>query len=161
MAKPTTAKNVEPVPAGRGAPIPYLCIKGAAKAIDYYKKVFGAEELMRMADPSGRVGHAELKIGEGVVFLADEFPEMGVVGPESLGGSPVTIHLYVKDVDKVAEQATAAGGKMLRPVEDQFYGDRAGKLQDPFGHIWWISTHKEEVSPEEMKSRAAKAFGAS
>jgi PhnB protein len=114
---------------------------------------------MRMGDPSGRVGHAELKIGDGVVFLADEFPEMGVLSAESLGGSPVTIHLYVKDVDKVAEQGVAAGGKLLRPVEDQFYGDRAGKLQDPFGHIWWISTHKEEVSPDEMKRRAAKLFG--
>jgi PhnB protein len=159
MAKPTMAKNVEAVPAGRGAPIPYLSVKGAAKAIDYYRNVFGAEELMRMGDPSGRVGHAELKIGDGVVFLADEFPEMGVLSAESLGGSPVTIHLYVKDVDKVAEQGVAAGGKLLRPVEDQFYGDRAGKLQDPFGHIWWISTHKEEVSPDEMKRRAAKLFG--
>jgi PhnB protein len=159
MAKPTMAKNVEAVPAGRGAPIAYLSVKGAANAIDYYKKVFGAEELMRMGDPSGRIGHAELKIGDGVVFLADEFPEMGVLSAESLGGSPVTIHLYVKDVDKTAEKALAAGGKMLRPVEDQFYGDRAGKLQDPFGHVWWISTHKEEVSPEEMKARAAKLFG--
>jgi PhnB protein len=155
------AKNVEPVPAGRGAPIPYLSIKDAAKAIDYYKKVFGAEELGRMSDPKGRIGHAELKIGEGVLFLADEYPEMGVVGPQSLGGSPVTIHLYVRDVDDVAKKATEGGGKMLRPVEDQFYGDRAGKLQDPFGHLWWISTHKEEISPEEMKSRAAKAFGSS
>lgn len=159
MAQPTQAKKVEAVPAGRGAPIPYLSIKGAANAIDYYKQVFGAEELGRMADPSGRIGHAELKMGDGIVFLADEHPEMGVLSAESLGGSPVTIHLYVKDVDQVAERAIAAGGKMLRPVEDQFYGDRAGKLQDPFGHIWWISTHKEEVSPEEMKQRAAKLFG--
>jgi PhnB protein len=135
-------------------------VKGAAKAIDYYKNVFGAEELMRMSDPGGRIGHAELKIGDGVVFLADEYPEMGVLSAESLGGSPVTIHLYLKDVDTVAERAVAAGGKMLRPVEDQFYGDRAGKLQDPFGHVWWISTHKEEVAPDEMKRRAAKLFDA-
>jgi PhnB protein len=159
MAQPTQGTNIEAVPTGRSAPIPYLCVKGAAKAIDYYKQVFGAEELGRISDPNGRIGHAELKVSDGIVFLADEHPEMGVLSAESLGGSPVTIHLYVKDVDQVAERAVAAGGKMLRPVEDQFYGDRAGKLQDPFGHIWWIATHKEDVSPEEMKRRAAKLFG--
>jgi PhnB protein len=159
MAQATQAKNVEAVPAGRGAPIPYLIIKGAAKAIDFYKQVFGAEELARMADANGRIGHAELKIGDGALFLADEFPEKGVLSAESLGGSAVIIHLYVQDVDGVAERALKGGGKMLRPVEDQFYGDRGGKLQDPFGHIWWISTHKEDVSPEEMKRRAAKLFG--
>ena len=153
------AQDVEAIPAGRGAPTPYLSIKGAAKAIDYYKDVFGAEEIMRMGDPSGRIGHAELKIGDGLVYISDEYPEMGVHGPLSLGGSPVTIHLYVKDVDSVAERAVATGGKLLRPVEDQFYGDRGGKLQDPFGHVWWISTHKEDVPLEEMKRRAAKLFG--
>lgn len=114
---------------------------------------------MRMGDPSGRVGHAELTIGKGLIMLSDEFPEMGVLSPKSLGGSPVTIHIYTEDVDTMANRAVEAGAKILRPVEDQFYGDRAGKLEDPFGHTWWLATHKEDVSPEEMKKRAAKLFG--
>lgn len=153
------AETVEPIPEGQGRPIPYLSVKDASRAIEFYKTAFGAVEVMRFADPKGRIGHAELKIGDGVLYLADEFPDMGVLSPDSLGGSPVTIHLYVKDVDKVAQSATAAGAKILRPVEDQFYGDRGGKLQDPFGHIWWIATHKEEVPAEELKRRAAKLFG--
>lgn len=159
MAESTDTKKVDPIPSGLGAPIPYLVIKGAADAIEYYKNVFGALEVMRMETPGERVGHAELKIGGGMLYLADEWPEMGVLSAESLGGSPVTIHLYVTDADRVAERAVAAGGKMLRPVEDQFYGDRGGKLQDPFGHIWWISTHKEDLSHEEIARRAADRFG--
>ena len=150
--------NVKPIPDGQSGAIPYLCIKGAAAAIEFYKQAFGAKEVMRMADPSGKVGHAELKVGDAVIFLADEYPEMGFRSPESFGGSPVMIHLYVNDVDALARQATAAGAKVVRPVEDQFYGDRGGKFQDPFGHTWWLATHKEDVSPEEMK-RAEALFG--
>jgi PhnB protein len=151
--------QVEPVPEGRGAPTAYLTVKNAAAAIDFYKRVFEAKELMRMADPSGRIGHAELAIGQGAIYLSDEHPEMDVKAPETLGGSPVAISLYVKDVDAVVERAKSAGATVLRPVEDQFYGDRGGKLKDPFGHVWWIATHKEDVSEPEMKRRAAALFG--
>ena len=149
--------KVKAVPEGYHSVTPYLIIKGAADAIVYYKKALGATELMRMPQPDGRIGHAELKIGDSHVMLADEYPEMNNRGPKSLGGSPVTIHLYVEDVDAVAGKALAAGAKELRPVKDQFYGDRAGKFEDPFGHIWYISTHKEDLSPEEITKRAAKA----
>jgi PhnB protein len=111
-----------------------------------------------MAMPDGRIGHAEIEIGEADIMLADEFPDMGVVSPQTLGGSPVTILLYFEDVDAVARQAVAAGAKVLRNVEDQFYGDRGGKLEDPFGHTWWIATHKEDVSHEEMQRRSAALF---
>jgi PhnB protein len=116
---------------------------------------------MRLAGPDGKIGHAEIKIGAAPIMLADEFPDMGVLSPQSLGGSPVSIHLYVEDVDALASQAVAAGAKVLRPVEDQFYGDRAGKLEDPFGHVWWIATHKEDVSFEEIQKRAAALYGGS
>jgi PhnB protein len=151
--------QVEPVPEGRGAPTAYLTVKNAAAAIDFYKRVFEAKELMRMADPNGRIGHAELGVGQGVIYLSDEYPEMDVRGPETLGGSPVMISLYVKDVDAVFQRATSAGATVVRKVEDQFYGDRGGKLKDPFGHMWWIATHKEDVSDEEIKKRAAALFG--
>jgi PhnB protein len=153
------SNSVKAIPAGFEAATPYLCVKGAAKAIEFYKEVFGAVEMMRMGDADGRIVHAEIKIGAAPIMLADEFPEMGVVSPETLGGSPVTIHIYFEDVDAIAERAIAAGAKILRPVEDQFYGDRAGKIQDPFGHIWSIATHKEDLSPEEMERRAAAMFG--
>jgi PhnB protein len=149
----------KPIPAGYEAAIPYLCIRGAAHAIDFYEKAFGATELLRMAQPDGRVGHAEIKIGQAIVMLADEFPEMGFKSPQSYGGSPVTIHLYVEDVDAVARQAVAAGATLQRPVADQFYGDRAGQLLDPFGHVWHVSTHKEDVPPEELRRRAAALYG--
>lgn len=147
------------IPEGYHTATPYLCVRDAASAIEFYKKAFGATELMRLADPNGKIGHAEIKIGDAPIMLADEFPEMDFRSPQSLGGSPVTIVLYVEDVDALASQAVAAGAKVLRPVEDQFYGDRMGKLADPFGHVWSVATHKEDVSPEEMRRRAAALFG--
>ena len=152
-------RPVKPIPDGYHTITPYLSIKGAAGAIDFYKKAFGATEVMRLAQPDGRVGHAELQLGDSRIMLADEFPEMGFRGPLSLGGSSVTIHLYVEDVDAVARQAVAAGAKMLRPVQDQFYGDRSGTLTDPFGHLWMVATHKEDVSVEEMQKRFAALYG--
>jgi PhnB protein len=151
--------KVKPIPEGYEAAIPYLCVKNGSDAIDFYRRAFGAIEKYRMEDPSGKIGHAEMRIGDAVILLADEYPEMGALGPQSIGGSPVAIQLYVEDVDAVAERAMAAGAKVLRPVEDQFYGDRAGQFEDPFGHKWWLSTRKEDVSVEEMKTRAAKLFG--
>jgi len=147
--------KVKPVPEGYAAPTPYLIIKGAAKAIDFYKKAFGAEETMRFPGPDGKIGHADLLIGGGHVMLADESAEMGYKSPETLGGTPVSLVLYVDNADDVAKKAVAAGGKLTRPVEDQFYGDRAGEVRDPFGHTWHIMTHIEDVSMEEMKKRAA------
>ena len=149
--------KVQPVPEGYHTATPYLIINGAASAIEFYKKAFGATELMRMPGPGGRIGHAEIRIGDSPIMLADEAPEMSFRGPQSLGGSPVSILLYVEDVDAVFDQAVAAGAKVQRPVADQFYGDRTGGVTDPFGHIWYIATHKEDVSPEEMQKRAAAA----
>ena len=153
--------SVKPIPDEYRGATPYLCCRDAARAIEFYKQAFGASELMRIAQPDGRIGHAEFRIGEAVVMLADEFPEMGVRSPQTIGGSPVSIHVYVEDVDAIAKRAVAAGAKLVRPVEDQFYGDRNCKLEDPFGHVWMISTHKEDVAPEEMKKRAAKLYGQS
>ena len=147
--------KVKAVPKGYEAPTPYLIIRGAAKAIDFYKKAFGAKETMRFPGPDGKIGHADLVIGNGHVMLADESPEMGYRGPETLGGTPVTLVLYVENADDVAKKAVAAGGTLTRPVEDQFYGDRAGEVRDPFGHVWHIMTHVEDVSMEEMEKRAA------
>ena len=147
--------KVKPIPEGYYTVTPYLIIKDAASAIEFYKKAFGATELERMADPDGKVRHAEIKIGNSPIMLADEFPEMGARSPQSFGGSPVSFYLYVEDVDAVFSQAVAAGAKVLAPVEDQFYGDRRGAVTDPFGHVWYIATHKEDVSPEEMRKRAA------
>jgi PhnB protein len=144
---------VKPIPDGYYTATPYLIVKGAARALDFYKQAFGAQELMRFPMPDGKVGHAEIKIGNSPIMLADEFPEMGHKSPESLGGSPVSIMLYVPDVDKTFAQALKAGGKELQPLKDQFYGDRSGTLTDPFGHVWTVSTHKEDVSPEEMDRR--------
>ena len=151
--------KVRPIPEGYHSVTPYLIIKNAADAIEFYKKAFGATELFRMDQPDGKIGHAEIKIGDSPIMLSDEFPEMGHRGPQSLGGSPVSIMLYVEDVDAVVNRATTAGAKLDRPVEDKFYGDRAGSLTDPFGHIWHIGTHKEDVSSEEMEKRAAAAAG--
>jgi PhnB protein len=144
---------VKPIPDGYHTVTPYLIIKDAARAIDFYKKAFGATELMRMADPSGMVMHAEIQIGDSPIMLADEFPDMGFRGPQAYGGTPVSILLYVKDVDALAAQAVAAGAKVMRPVKDQFYGDRSGTFTDPFGHVWTLATHKEDVPPEEMNRR--------
>jgi PhnB protein len=146
---------VKAIPDGYHSITPYLIVRGAAKAIDYYKEVFGATELMRMPDPSGKIGHAELKIGDSFIMLADEFPDMGYLSPEGRGGTPVSLMLYVPNVDATVEKAVEAGAKMVKAVADQFYGDRNGTLTDPFGHVWTISTHKEDVSPEEMKRRMA------
>jgi PhnB protein len=134
-----------------------LIVNGAANALNFYKRAFDAEELMRVADPSGKVGHAEIKIGNSPIMLADEFPEMGYRGPQSLGGSPVSILLYVEDVDAQFNRAVAAGAKVRKPVADQFYGDRSGTLEDPFGHIWTIATHKVDLTFEEIRKRAAAA----
>ena len=151
MSKP------KPIPEGYHTATPYLIIKNAAKAIEFYKEAFRAKEMMRMSQPDGRIGHAEIKIGDSPIMLADEFPEMGARSPQSLGGSPVSILLYVEDVDAFAKQAVAAGTKVIRPVKDQFYGDRSGSFEDPFGHQWHIATHVEDVAPEEMHKRAAAA----
>ena len=149
-----TAK-VKPIPDGYHVITPYLCIKGASDAIEFYKKVFGATEVMRMAQPDGRIGHAELQIGDSKFMLADEFPEMDFRSPRSIGGTPVMLHLYVEDVDTVVGRAVAAGAKVLRPIQDQFYGDRSGSVADPYGHVWHVATHKEDLAPEEIRRRAA------
>ena len=149
------ATMVKPIPDGFHSVTPYLCIHGAAAAIDFYKRAFGAKEIMRMPQPDGRVGHAEIQIGDSRVMMADEFPEMDFRAPQSYGGSPVHLHVYVEDVDTVFKQALAAGGKEVRPVQDQFYGDRLGTVADPFGHVWHLSTHKEDLTPEEIGKRAA------
>ena len=145
------------IPKGYNSITPYLVIKGAADAIEYYKKVFGATVVVRMDDPSGRIGHAELKIGDSHIMLADEFPEMNYRGPVTDGSSPVSLLLYVEDVDSIVERAVAAGARILKPVQDQFYGDRSGFIQDPFGHLWSVATHIEDVSGEEMNERMKKA----
>lgn len=144
---------VKPIPEGYHSVTPYLIVKGAAKAIDYYKKAFGATEIMRMPGPNGSVAHAEIKIGDSHIMLADEHPQGPYRGPEAFGGSPVSLMVYVEDVDKTFKQAISNGGKETRAVQDQFYGDRSGNLVDPFGHIWTISTHKEDVSAAEMQRR--------
>jgi len=149
---------VKAVPDGYRTATPYLIVKGAAEAIDFYKRVFGATEMLRMADPQGRVGHAEVRIGDSVIMLADEHPAMGYRSPRALGGSSVSILLYLPDVDAVFERAVKAGGRALRPVMDQFYGDRSGTFEDPFGHLWTVATHVEDVTPEEMRRRAEAAM---
>jgi len=148
----------KPIPDGYRTATPYLIIKGAAEAIEFYKRAFGATEMLRMADPQGKVGHAEIKIGDSVIMLADEHPAMGYRGPRSLGGSSVSILLYLEDVDGVFERAVKAGAKAQRPVMNQFYGDRSGTLEDPFGHVWTVATHVEDVAPEEMQRRAQAAM---
>jgi PhnB protein len=148
------------IPKGYNSVTPYLVVKGAAKAIEYYKSVFGATEVMRMAGPDGRVGHAELQIGNSRIMLADENPSMGNRSAESIGGSPVSLYVYLPDCDKVVAKAAAEGAKILKPVQDQFYGDRSGFIQDQFGHLWGVATHKEDVSAKEMEERAKKAMQA-
>ena len=148
-----------PIPAGYHTATPYLIIKGAANAIEFYKRAFGATvTLPPIPAPGGRVGHAELRIGDSPIMLADEFPEMNSLSPQSLGGTPISIHLYVENSDKVVSDAVAAGATVLRPIKDQFYGDRSGAVTDPFGHIWHISTHVEDVAPDELRKRADVAM---
>lgn len=145
--------EVKPIPDWYRRVTPYLYIRGAAEAIDYYKNVFGAKERMRMPGPNGRIMHAELQFGDSIVMLADENPEMGARSPETVGGSSSSLHLYVENVDSTVQNAIKAGGKLVREVKDQFYGDRSGTIVDPFGHIWSVASHIEDVSPEEMKKR--------
>ncbi len=149
------ANKVKPIPEGYHNVTPYLVIKGAAAAIDFYKQALGAVEVMRMPQPDGRVGHAELKFGDSMVMLADEFPEMNVVGPKTLGNTSVALLLYVDDVDKAVERAVSLGATIKKPIADQFYGDRTGTIEDPFGHKWTLAVHLEDVSPEEMERRMA------
>ena len=145
---------VKPIPDGYHSVTPYLIIKNSAsKAIDYYKKAFGATELMRMPGPDGTIGHAEIKIGDSPIMLADEMESMGFKSPQSYGGTPVSLMIYVKDVDKIFKQAISAGGKEIQPLENKFYGDRSGTLSDPFGHCWTVGTHVEDVAPDEMDRR--------
>ncbi len=139
--------------------MPYLIVDGAGEAIEFYKDVFGATERMRLGGPDGKVGHAELQIGEAVIMLADENPGMSIEGPKSVGGTPVTVHVYLEDADGAFERAVQAGAKPLRAVEDQFYGDRSGQFEDPYGHRWNVATHVEDISEEEMVRRAAEIGG--
>ena len=148
------------IPDGYPQVMPYLIVDGAGAAIDFYTSVLGATERMRMPAPEGRVGHAELELGDSVIMLADEFPDSGVRGPKAVGGTPVTVQVYVEDVDAVFNRAVQAGAKELRPLEDRFYGDRTGEFEDPFGHRWSVATHVEDVPPDEMEKRAAEAMGA-
>ena len=150
--------NVKPIPEGYPEITPYLAVDGANEAIDFYTTVFGARERMRMQGPGGKVGHAELEIGNSLIMLADEFPDMGNRGPKTIGGTPVTISIYVEDVDDVFDRAVAEGATEIRPVENQFYGDRSGQLEDPFGHRWSVATHVEDVPSDEMEKRAAAAM---
>ena len=156
MATATTKTHY--VPAGYHTATPYLIISGgkAAKALDWYKDVFGAVEELRFPAPDGRIGHAEIKIGDSHVMLADEHPQMGYVGPETLGGSPGLIMIYVPDVDSMYKKAVARGAKVKQDLKDQFYGDRNGTITDPFGHHWTLATHIEDVSPEEMQRRMSQ-----
>jgi PhnB protein len=148
------------IPEGYPRLTPYLIVDGASDAIDFYSSVLGATERMRFPGPDGKVGHAELELGDSVIMLADEFPEMDARGPRALGGSPVSLLVYVEDVDGAFERAVQAGAIALRAVEDRFYGDRVGRFEDPYGHRWDVATHTEDVPPEEMSKRAAEAMAA-
>jgi PhnB protein len=152
--------NVKSIPAGYPQVTPYLCVDGADAAIKFYTTVFHATERMRMPAPGGKIGHAELQLGDSVIMLSDEHPEMGALGPKSVGGTPVTISVYVTDVDRVFDRAVQNGARALRAVENRFYGDRSGQFEDPFGHRWSVATHVEDVSPEEMSKRLAKLMPA-
>ena len=151
------SKPVKPIPDGYRSVTPYLYIDGAVAAIDYYKKAFGATEVLRMPNPDGRIAHAEIRIGDSIVMLADESEQIKAFSPKHYGGAPGSILLYVEDVDAVFNRAVEAGAKVERPLADQFYGDRTGGIEDPFGHHWYIATHVRDVSPEEMKEAMAGA----
>ena len=156
------AAKVSYIPKDYNSATPYLIVRGAAQAIDYYKKIFGATETMRMPGPDGKIGHAELKIGNSHIMLADENPSMGVghTSAATVGGSPVSLYVYLPNVDDVVQRATTEGAKLLKPVQDQFYGDRTGFIQDPFGHLWGVATHIEDVSPKDMQERMKKVMQA-
>lgn len=159
VAVKNKAKKVAAIPKGYNSITPYLIVSNGAKAIEFYKKAFDAKEVKRMAQPDGKICHAELKFGDTKIMLGDEYPEMDSRAPESYGGSPVGIYLYIKDVDAVVKRAVKAGAKLKKPVENQFWGDRSGALVDPFGHTWCVATHIEDVTPAQMRKRAAEVFG--
>jgi len=150
--------EVSPIPPGFEGATPYLTVHDGVAALDFYVTAFGAVETTRMADPAGKIGHAEVKIGEATIMLSDEYPEMGIVSPKTLGGTSGAVLIYVEDVDDVFARAVTAGAVVLRPVTDQFYGDRSGQLVDPFGHKWSFATHIEDVAPDEMDARAAAYY---
>jgi PhnB protein len=150
--------DVKPIPEGYPRVTPYLHVDGAAAAIEFYEKVLGAKERMRLPGPDDKLGHAELEIGNSVVMLADEYPDMGVLGPKSVGGTAVTLHVYVDDMDAVFQAALDAGASSRRELENRFYGDRVGEFEDPFGHRWSVATHVEDVPEDEMEKRAAEVM---
>jgi PhnB protein len=145
--------SVKPIPEGYHSVTPYLAVRNASAALEFYQKAFGATELMRMVDDEGKIGHAEIKIGDSPIMLADEHPEIDFLGPESRGGSTAAILIYTEDVDAFFRRALETGATEVRPLKDEFYGDRMGTVRDPFGHVWHLATHKEDVSPEEMEER--------
>ncbi len=151
------SKSVKPIPDGYSSVIPYLVINGASDAIAFYKDAFGATERMRFTTPAGTIGHAEIMIGNSCIMLADESPEKNYIGPKTIGGSPVSLMVYVEDVDSIVDRAVNSGATLLRPVQDMFYGDRSGSLEDPFGHQWHIATHIEDLTLEELEARVAAA----
>lgn len=153
-------RKVKPVPAGYHSVTPYLACGDAARAIDFYKRAFGAAEVVRMPGPDGKIAHAEVRIGDSRVMLTDEYREMDFLSPLTRGGTTVHIHLYVADADKMADRAVGAGARLLHPVQDKFYGDRTGTVQDPFGHVWHIATHTEDVPMAELRKRGEKALKA-
>ena len=146
--------STKAIPDGYHSVTPYLVMQDAARAIDFYERAFGATELFRFSTPDGKIGHAEIKVGDSVIMLADEMPDMGYRGPQSLGGTAVSLMVYVEDVDSQFKRAVDAGAKIKQDVKDQFYGDRSGTIEDPFGHVWTIATHKEDVSQDELMRRA-------
>ena len=158
-ARKAAPRKVKPIPEGYHAITPYLSIRDATRAIEFYTKAFGAKLKLRLDAPGGEVGHKEMKIGDSIVMLADESPEMEFMSPKAHGGTSVLMHLYVKDVDATIAKAAAAGARVIRPVKDQFYGDRAGGVEDPFGHRWYIATHKEELTKAQIKRRMEKEMG--
>lgn len=150
--------KIKAIPDGYDSVTPYLIVKGAAKAIAFYQKAFSATETMRLPAPGGGIGHAEIRIGNSIVMLADEFPDMGACGPKTIGGSPVSLMIYVENVDHVFALALEAGAKELRPLENKFYGDRAGQIEDPFGHVWTLASHVEDVTAEQLQERMQELF---
>lgn len=155
-ASKSAGRKVLPIPKDYNVITPYLAIRGAARAIEFYKSAFGAKEVMRMPGPAGKLGHAELRFGDSKIMLSDEYEQMNFLGPQARGGTPVQIHLYVKDVDATVAKAVQLGARVVRAVQDMFYGDRSGTLEDPFGHLWHVATHKRDVPMAEMKKKAAE-----
>lgn len=150
--------SVKPIPEGYSSVTPYLVAKDAIAAIEFYKQAFSASELMRMVAPDGKVAHAEIKIGDSPIMLADEYPDMGFRSPQTLGGAGVNLMIYTENADAMIEQAVASGAKLIREVQDQFYGDRSGTVEDPFGHVWTIATHIEDLTEDEINKRAEEYF---